>query len=81
MSRSGRLTLACMLVLAAPVWAQDKKDTVRNYGIGHVATSAEIAGWDIDVRPDGTGAPPGHGSVKDGEKVYMTSSTLFSRKR
>jgi mono/diheme cytochrome c family protein len=71
MSRSGRLALACMLVLAAPVWAQDKKDTVRNYGIGHVATLEQIAGWDIDVRPDGTGAPPGHGSVKEGEKVYM----------
>ena len=31
----------------------------------------EIAGWDIDVRPDGQGLPPGKGSVKDGEAVYM----------
>jgi len=71
MSRSGRLALACMLVLAAPVWAQGKKDMVRNYGIGHAATPEQIAGWDIDVRPDGQGAPPGHGSVKEGEKVYL----------
>ena len=42
-----------------------------SYGIGHVATLEQIAGWDIDVRPDGTGAPPGHGSVKEGEKVYL----------
>src|SRR5450756_1296096 len=71
MSRSGRLALACMLVLAAPVWAQGKKDMVRNYDIGHAATPEQIAGWDIDVRPDGQGAPPGHGSVKEGEKVYL----------
>jgi mono/diheme cytochrome c family protein len=72
MSRSVRLALSViLLVLAAPAWAQGKKDTARNYGIGHAATAAEIAGWDIDVRPDGQGAPPGHGSVKDGEKVYM----------
>jgi cytochrome c len=63
--------LACVLTLAAPAWAQGKKDMVRNYGIGHAATPEQIAGWDIDVRPDGTGAPTGHGSVKEGEKVYL----------
>ena len=73
MSRSVRLALylACVLGLAAPAWAQGKKDAARNYGIGHAAVPEQIAGWDIDVRPDGTGAPPGHGSVKEGEKVYM----------
>jgi cytochrome c len=60
-----------LFALAVPAWAQLKKDTVRNYGIGHAATPAEIAGWDIDVRPDGQGAPPGRGAVKAGEKVYM----------
>jgi S-disulfanyl-L-cysteine oxidoreductase SoxD len=68
MSRWAKLALPLLLLLATPALAQNK---VRNYGIGHVATPAEIAGWDIDVRPDGQGAPPGHGSVKDGEKVYM----------
>ena len=29
------------------------------YGFGKPATAAEIAGWDIDVRPDGTGLPQG----------------------
>jgi S-disulfanyl-L-cysteine oxidoreductase SoxD len=73
MSRSARLALSltALLALAAPAWAQGKKDTARNYGIGHAATPEQIAGWDIDVRPDGQGAPPGHGSVKEGEKVYM----------
>jgi S-disulfanyl-L-cysteine oxidoreductase SoxD len=40
------------------------------FGIGHAATPAEIAGWDIDVRADGRGLPPGHGSVRDGEKIF-----------
>ena len=43
----------------------------RKLNIGRDATPAEIAGWDIDVRPDGQGLPPGRGSVKDGEQVYM----------
>ncbi len=42
-----------------------------SYGIGRVATAAEIAGWDIDVRPDGQGLPDGKGAVKDGEELYV----------
>ena len=40
------------------------------FGFGHAATPSEIAGWDIDVRADGEGLPSGHGSVRDGQKVY-----------
>jgi cytochrome c len=40
------------------------------YGFGQPATAAEIAGWDIDVRPDGTGLPSGRGSVAEGQKIY-----------
>ncbi|MEO8346552.1 MAG: c-type cytochrome [Betaproteobacteria bacterium] len=40
------------------------------YGFGQPATAAEIAGWDIDVRPDGTGLPSGRGSVAQGQKIY-----------
>jgi len=40
------------------------------YAIGTPATAAEIAGWDIDIRPDGKGLPPGSGSVEDGEMMY-----------
>jgi S-disulfanyl-L-cysteine oxidoreductase SoxD len=64
------LVSVLLLALTASALAQ-KKETPRHYGIGHVATPEQIAGWDIDVRPDGQGAPSGKGSVKDGEKVYM----------
>jgi S-disulfanyl-L-cysteine oxidoreductase SoxD len=40
------------------------------YGLGRAATPQELAGWDIDVRADGQGLPPGSGSVRDGMKVY-----------
>jgi cytochrome c len=59
-------------MLSAPAPAQDRKQVgPRIYGIGQVATPEQIAGWDIDVRPDGQGAPSGTGAVKDGEKVYL----------
>jgi cytochrome c551/c552 len=39
-------------------------------GIGRAATPAEIKAWDIDVRPDFKGLPPGSGSVAQGQKVW-----------
>src|SRR5437868_14134062 len=39
-------------------------------GVGRPATPAEIAAWDIDVRPDFKGLPPGSGSVAEGQKVW-----------
>lgn len=42
----------------------------QRYGLGKRATPAEIAGWDIDVRPDGTGLPLGRGTAKLGEELY-----------
>jgi hypothetical protein len=57
--------LAALLLAGAALAAERKLD------IGRAATPAEIAGWDIDVRPDGQGLPPGSGSVKAGEAVYM----------
>lgn len=70
MSKSVSLVILVVL-LAAPAFAQTKKAAPRQYGIGHAATQQQIAGWDIDVRADGQGAPAGQGSVKDGEKVYL----------
>ncbi len=42
----------------------------ESYGIGRLATPSEIAGWDIDVSPDGRGLPPGHGGVREGRAVF-----------
>jgi mono/diheme cytochrome c family protein len=55
----------------APQPATATKSSKR-LGIGREAKPEEIAGWDIDVRPDGQGLPPGKGTVKQGEPLYMT---------
>jgi cytochrome c len=39
-------------------------------GIGRPATPKEVAKWDIDVRPDFKGLPPGAGSVAKGQDVW-----------
>jgi S-disulfanyl-L-cysteine oxidoreductase SoxD len=58
--------LALVAYVCAPASAQE-----RHYNIGLAATPQQISGWDIDIRPDGVGAPPGQGSVKQGEDIYM----------
>lgn len=42
----------------------------QQYGFGRSPSAAEIAGWNIDVRGDGKGLPPGHGSVAQGDAIY-----------
>jgi cytochrome c len=41
-------------------------------GIGRAATSEEIAGWNIAVRGDGHNLPPGTGTAREGEELYVT---------
>ena len=40
------------------------------FGFGQPASPEEIAGWDIDVAADGTGLPPGSGTVQQGKELY-----------
>jgi S-disulfanyl-L-cysteine oxidoreductase SoxD len=42
----------------------------EDFGIGRPASPSEIAGWDIDIAPDGTGLPPGRGGVREGEMIF-----------
>lgn len=49
-------------VVAAPLPA--------SFDVGRAPTPVEIAGWDIDIRPDGHGLPVGRGTVAEGETLY-----------
>jgi len=40
------------------------------FGFGRTATAAEISLWDIAIRPDGKGLPPGEGDVAQGKAIY-----------
>ncbi len=66
MSKSLKLLYAAfaLALLSAPVAAQ-------KINLGRVALPEEVKAWDIDVRPDGVGLPPGKGSVKQGEELYL----------
>jgi len=44
----------------------------KKFGLGRMATAAEVKAWDIDVRPDGRGLPEGQGKASDGEKIYTS---------
>jgi len=60
--RAGSIANARPEVLAATTAALAR--------IGRAATPAELRAWDIDVRGDFAGLPPGSGSVALGEKVW-----------
>src|SRR5262245_10674412 len=38
--------------------------------LGMTITPAELAAWDINVLPDGTGLPPGSGTPAEGTRIY-----------
>ena len=55
---------AAVLFLPVNVFAGDK------LGLGRAALPAEIAAWDVDIRPDGAGLPAGSGDALYGEEVF-----------
>ncbi len=63
--RSGAALLSLM-ILALPSAAGAQ----QRYGLGQPLTQKEIAGWDIDVKADGTGLPPGSGTAARGAVIY-----------
>ncbi|HKX44879.1 MAG TPA: cytochrome c, partial [Burkholderiaceae bacterium] len=60
------VSVAGPIVSAAPATAA--RDTYP--GIGRAATASELQAWDLDVRPDFKGLPPGAGSVAQGQVVW-----------
>src|SRR3954468_23711963 len=65
--RIAALVLASLLLQAAARAAEKP----AKMGLGRPALPEEISAWDIDVRADGKGAPPGRGTVKQGEEIYL----------
>jgi cytochrome c553 len=67
MSSSLRVAAALMVMVLAtdPIARADEL-----LHLGRFATPNEISGWDIDVRPDGRGLPPGQGDATTGQWAY-----------
>ncbi|PYG27073.1 c-type cytochrome [Pelagimonas varians] len=68
MSKFLKLTAAA-LVLATPALAE-------KHGLGRTAMPEEIAAWDKDVSPDGTGLPVGSGNALDGEEIFADNCAI-----
>jgi S-disulfanyl-L-cysteine oxidoreductase SoxD len=62
--------IARFAVALAGIFVSGAVYAAGRYDFGRPATPAEIAGWDIDVSPDGAGLPPGHGDVRQGEAIF-----------
>ena len=71
MSKSPKLlALSLGICLALPFAAAGAEETAKQFGLGRPAEADEIAAWDIDIRPDGTGLPEGSGTVAEGEVLF-----------
>ena len=69
--RSAVLAILIALLLAGAVLAPELESS-RQKGpeLGRVATPEDVAGYQLDVLPDGTGLPPGRGTAVEGLRVY-----------
>ena len=69
----GSLRLAAIvLLLGSPALAQSSP----TYGIGRTPTADEIRALDISIGPTGDELPLGHGTAKDGEKVFQAKGCI-----
>ncbi|ANN78368.1 cytochrome C [Bordetella flabilis] len=64
------MRLACLSATAALLACIAPSQAADRYGLGTPATPEQIAGWNIDVFPDGTNLPPGQGTVQQGKQIY-----------
>jgi cytochrome c551/c552 len=62
--------LLCAVSVSAYAQSKPASSEGPRFGFGHAPTTAEIAGWDIDVRPDGHGIRKGKGTVAHGQELY-----------
>jgi S-disulfanyl-L-cysteine oxidoreductase SoxD len=65
--------LLSALVFALPFAGTAAAETP---GLGKPISEADIAAWNIEVRPDGTGLPPGSGTAVQGAAVYSQKCAI-----
>ena len=62
-------TALASTLIAAPAMAE-------KYGLGRPALDEEVAAWNLDVSPDGTGLPEGSGNAYDGEEIFADNCAV-----
>lgn len=61
--------IASVIILAA--LAGYRAEAQQSPGLGVEATPEQVAGWALTIMPDGTGLPPGSGTVAEGAAVFQ----------
>ena len=67
---SRAFTATLFFLGAYSAYVQSQTNPEKYPGIGRHASIAEVAAWDIDVRPDFKGLPKGSGSVAKGQDIW-----------
>ncbi|MBS1567616.1 MAG: cytochrome c [Bacteroidetes bacterium] len=63
--------MAALVILVAQQTPPRPDPVPERFGYGRPAGAADIARWDIAVRPDGKGLPAGSGTVSTGRTIYQ----------
>ncbi|WP_093362340.1 c-type cytochrome [Tropicimonas isoalkanivorans] len=58
------------------VAGEDTAPAHAKFGLGRVALPEEIAAWNLDIMPDGTGLPEGEGDVWTGDEVFAENCAV-----
>lgn len=57
-------------LLASAAFAASAAIAQQGPNLGEPITAADLAPWDISIQTDGSGLPPGSGTVADGEVIF-----------
>ena len=69
-----KLVICLFLLPGFTGFAQDVMP--EKFNLGTIATNTEIALWDTDIKPDGTGLPAGGGTVPLGEQLFIVKCLM-----
>jgi cytochrome c len=71
MSTRRRLAGAVLGTLVIAASAPPSHAQLPGFGLGRTPTAEEIRAWDVTIRPDGKGLPPGSGTAVQGQPIYV----------
>ena len=69
MSSWAKFVMLLLTAMVSTSWVMALPEGLE--ALGRPATEAEVSAWDIDVRPDFAGLPPGSGDVWSGEEIWL----------
>ena len=58
-----------VLLVATSVWPAAAQ--LPTYGVGRPPSAEEVQAWDLTIRSDGQGLPPGSGTAAAGKPIFV----------